>query len=282
VKLSLRVCTLLIAVLFITSLVGLQNYTPVAAETDVQITDVQVPNEVAQASTGQVQATVQNLLNVSLEGFALFSDMSGEIHSVNPVDPLIDIVNFTIGPEESLAVIVDYVVNETASVGVHTVTFEINVGGFYFLFEQYSITVVSVVRIVDIMPGSVFSQAQAGLLLVSIENRVDLTKTVRIEVFGPKFVNMSQEVDIAPGINTVAIPLMPNVTHVYDFGIFPANVSVYFSEELISSHIVSIPVDMSLVNKAIAIILPVGIFLILVLFYAFRKRQRVRSAAVSE
>ncbi|MFX1576377.1 MAG: hypothetical protein ACFFCF_04315 [Promethearchaeota archaeon] len=281
-KLSLRVCTLLIAVLFITSFVGLQNYTPIAAETDVQITDVQVPNEVAQGSTGQVQATVQNLLNVSLEGFAHFLDMSGEIHSINPANPLTHIVNFTIGPEESLTVIVDYVVNETASVGVHTVTFEISVGGFSFLFEQYSINVVSVVRIVDIMPGSVFSQAQAGLLLVSIENRVDLTKTVRIEVFGPKFVNMSQEVDIAPGMNTVAIPLMPNVTHVYDFGIFPANVSVYFFEELVSSHIVSIPVDMSLVNKTVAIILPVGIFLILVVFYAFRKRQRERSAAVSE
>lgn len=281
-KLSLRVCTLLIAVLFITSFIGLQNYTPITAEIDVQITDVQVPNEVAQASTGQVQATVQNLLNVSLEGFAHFSDMSGEIHSINPADPLIHIVNFTIGPEESLTVIVDYVVNETASVGVHTVTFEISVGGFSFLFEQYSITVVSVVRIVEIMPGSVFSQAQAGLLLVSIENRVDLTKTVRIEVFGPKFVNMSQEVDIAPGMNTVAIPLMPNITHVYDFGIFPANVSVYFSEELVSSHIVSIPIDMSLVNKTVAIILPVGIFLILVVFYAFRKRQRERSAAVSE
>lgn len=268
--------------LFITSVVGLQSHTPVTAQTNVQISDIQVPDEVPQASSGQVQATVQNLLNISMDGFARFSDLSGQIRCHSPIDPLIDLVNFTIDPYETKTVVVDYTVNATATLGVHVATFEVNVGGFSFLFEQYPITVISVARIIDIVSGSVFSHDKPGLLLISIENRVDRTQSVRIEVFGSKFINVSEEVDIAPGTNMVAIPLMPNVTHVYDFGMFPVNVSMYYFDEIISSEVVIVPVDMSLLNKALAVILPVSIFLILVLFYTFRKRQRVRAAAAGE
>jgi hypothetical protein len=263
-------------------MVCLQCYQPVAAEEDIQITDVQVPLEIPQAASGQVNATIHNLLNTSFDGYARFSDGAGDIRSRNPADPLIDIINFTIGPEESKTLIVDYIVNETAALGEHIATFEINIGGFSFLYEQYSITVAPVARIINIVPGSVFSQGQIGLLLVSIENRVDLTKSVRIEVFGPKFVNSSQEVDVAPGINTIAIPVVTNISHVYDFGMFPANVSLYYFDDLINSKTVMVPVDMSLLNKVVAVILPASIFLALVLFYAFRKRQRVHAAAVSE
>jgi hypothetical protein len=268
--------------LFITSVVGLQGYTPVTAQTNVQISDVQVPDEVSQASSGQVQATVENLLNISMDGFARFTDEWEQIRSYSPIDPLIDLVNFTIGPYETKTVVVDYTVNATATLGVHTATFEVNVGGFAFLLEQYPITVISVARIIDVVPGSVFSHNQPGLLLISIENRGDLTQSVRIEVFGSKFINVSEEIDLAPGTNTVAIPLMPNASHVYDFGMFQANVSMYYFDEIISSEVVTIPVDMSLLNKALAVILPVSIFLILVLFYIFRRRQRLRAAEASE
>ena len=122
----------------------------------------------------------------------------------------------------------------------------------------------------------------SNMLLVSIENRVNQTQSVRIDVFGPKIVNASQDVDIAPGMNTVAIPIMPNASHVYDFGIYPANVSVYYFDEIISSQVVMVPIDMSLLNKVLAIFLPTGIFLALVLFYAFRKRGRLRAAVISE
>ena len=192
------------------------------------------------------------------------------------------VVNFTIGPYETKTVVVDYTVNATATLGVHIATFEINVGGFAFLLEQYPITVISIARIIDIVPGSVFSHNQPGLLLISIENRVDLTQSVRLDVFGSKFINVSEEVDLAPGTNTVAIPLIPNVSHVYDFGMFQVNVSMYYLDEIISSEVVTIPVDMSLLNKALAVILPVSIFLILVLFYTFRKRQRIRGPEASE
>ncbi len=281
-KLSLRICTLLIATLFIASILGLPAYTPVAAQPNIQITDVQVPYEIPQASSGQVQATVHNLLNISLDGWARFSDQIGEIRSQSPINPLIELVNFTIGPEESMTVVVEYKVNETATLGVHIATFEISVGDFSFLYEQYPITVIPVASITNVVPGSVFSQNQIGLLLVSIENRVNEIKSVRIEVFGSKFVNSSQEVEILPGSNTVAIPLMPNVTHVYDFGMFPANVSMYYFDEFISSQVITIPVDTSLVNKIVTIILPAGIFLGLVLFYAFRKRRRVRATTPTE
>jgi len=270
------------AVLFIASVVGLQNPTPVAADPVIQITDVQVPDEVPQAARGQVQATIHNLLNTSFDGYARFSDTSGEIRSRNPLNPLSDLVNFTIGPEETSMVIVYYTVNETASLGVHTATFEINIGEFSFLYEQYPITIIPVASITNVVPGSVFSQDQPGLLLVSIENRVDRTRSVRIDVFGPNIINASQEVDIAPGINNVVIPVMPNVSHVYDFGMFPVNVSMYYFDEMISSQVAMVPVDMSLLNKVIAVFLPVSIFLVLVLFYAFRKRSRLRAAAASE
>ena len=268
--------------LFITSVVGLQGYTPVTAQTNVIISDVQVPDEVPQASSGQVQATIENLHNFSMDGFARFTDDLGQIRSNSPLDPLIDLVNFTIGPYETKTVVVDYSVNATATLGVHTATFEVNVGGFAFLLEQYPITVISVARIVDIVPGSVFSHNQPGLLLIAIENRVDLTQSVRIDIFGSKFINASEEVDLAPGVNTVAILLMPNVSHVYDFGMFQVNVSVFYLDEIINSEVVTIPVDMSFLNKVLAVILPVSIFLILVLFYSFRKRQRVRAAEASE
>jgi hypothetical protein len=142
--------------------------------------------------------------------------------------------------------------------------------------------VLPVASIQSIVPGNVFSQSQPGLLLVSIENHVDRTRTVRIDVFGPKFVNASEEVDIAPGLNTVVISLMPNVTHVYDFGMFPTNISIYYFDEMIGSEIAIVPVDMSLLNKLVAVVFPAGIFLALVLFYALRKRRRMRPVAESE
>jgi hypothetical protein len=191
-------------------------------------------------------------------------------------------VNFTIGPEESLTVVVDYIVNETATLGVHTVTFEVNVGEFSFLFAQYQIPVLPVASIQSVVAGNVFSQNQAGLLLVSIENHVDRTRSVRLDVFGPKFVNASEDVDLAPGLNIVAIPMLPNVSHVYDFGMFAANVSMYYFDEMIGTEVALVPVDMSLLNKLLAVVLPASIFLILVLFYALRKRQRVRAATTSE
>ena len=268
--------------MFITSVIGFQAYSPAAADPNIQITDVQVPDEVPQASRGQVQATVENLLNLTFDGWARFSDTSGDIRSINPFDPLRDLVNFTIGPFETKTVIVDYVVNDTAMLGTHIATFEINVGDFSFLFEQYSITIIPVAAITEVVPGSIFTQSGPGFLLVSIENRVDQTQTVRIDIWGPKFINASQEVDLAPGTNTIAIPLMPNVSHVYDFGMFPANVSMFYQDDMLSSEVVLVPVDMTLLNQIIAIILPVGIFLALVLFYAFRKRGRVRAAASSE
>ncbi len=279
-KLSVRICTLLIAVLFLTTIVGLQNFTPIRADPDIQVTDVQVPSEVVQAYRGQVQATVHNLLNTSFDGYARFSDESGEIRSINPINPLSDVVNFTIGAEESIIVIVDYEVYESAAIGLHIATFEIVVGGFSFLFNQYQITISPVATITSVVPGAVFSQGQPGLLLVSIENRADRTRSVRVEVFGPKFVNSTHDVDLAPGNNQLAIPLMPNVSHVYDFGMFPANVSIYYFDELISSEEVIVPVDISLLNKVVAVILPAGIFLVLVLFYAVRKRGRLRAATI--
>ena len=127
--------------------------------------------------------------------------------------------------------------------GIHTATFEVNVGGFAFLLEQYPITVISVARIIEIVPGSVFTHDQPGLLLIAIENRVDLTQSVRIDIFGSKFINTSEEVDLAPGTNTVAISLMPNVSHVYDFGMFQVNVSIFYFDEIISSEVVTIPVS---------------------------------------
>jgi hypothetical protein len=268
--------------LFIVSIMGLQGHQLVAASPDVEITDVQVPDQVAQAGSGQVQATVKNLVNTTFDGFARFADETREIRSQSPIDPLSEFVNFTIDPDETITVVVDYTVNETATVGIHTVTFEVNVGGFSFLFAQYPITVNPVATINSVVPGSVFSQGQLGLLLVTIENNADITRTVRIDVWGPKFVNASQAVDLAPGINNIVIPVMPNVSHVYDFGMFPANVSIFYFDEMISSQEVVIPVDMSLLNKILAVILPVGIFLALVLFYMYRKRQRVRVAAASE
>ena len=271
----------MIAVLFMTSVIGLQGFVPAAAP-NIQISDVNVPTELYQAERGQVNATVQNLLNTSFDGFARFVDISGEIRSQSPVDPLSEFVNFTIGPEETLTVVVDYTVNETATLGTHTVTFEINVGEFSFLFAQYQITVLPVASIHSVVPGNVFSQDQAGLLLVAIENHVDRTRSVRLDVFGPKFVNASEEVDLAPGLNTVVIPLMPNVTHVYDFGMFTANVSMFYFDEMIGTEIVIVPVDMAILNKLLAIVLPAVIFFVLVLFYALRKRQRVRAAITSE
>ncbi len=266
--------------LFLTTIVGLQSFTPIRADPDIQVTDVQVPSEVVQAYRGQVQATVRNLLNTSFDGYAQFSDESGEIRSINPINPLSDVVNFTIGPEESITVIVDYEVNESATIGLHIATFEIVVGGFSFLFNQYQITVSPVATITSVVPGAVFSQGQPGLLLISIENRADRTRSVRVEVFGPKFVNSTQDVELAPGNNQLAIPLMPNVSHVYDFGMFPANVSIYYFDELISSEDVIVPVDMLLLNKVVAVILPAGLFLVLVLFYAVRKRGRLRAATI--
>ncbi|MFX0167973.1 MAG: hypothetical protein ACFE89_01340 [Candidatus Hodarchaeota archaeon] len=282
-KLSLRICSLLITILFIASVLGIQNASPVAAQPiPIQITDVEVPSEVAQAARGQVKATITNPQNLTHDGFALFSDDLGEIISHSPQDPYIPMLNFTIGPEAQLNISLDYSVAANATIGIHVVTFEINVGGFSFLFEQYEIAVVPVATITSVSPGHVFTQGTTGSLIVTITNHVDTPRIVRLDTFGSKFVNTSEEVELAPGQNNIVLLLSHNVTHVYDFGMSAVNVSMYYLDELIDSEVILVPVDMTVLNKLVAIIIPVSIFLLLVFIYAFRKRRRLRVATVSE
>jgi hypothetical protein len=246
------------------------------------VTDVVVPDQVAQAERGQVQATVHNLENNTFDGWANFTDNLGEIISEDPSDPYDPTLNFTIGPFEELTIVLDYSVAENATIGTHIATFQVNVGTFSFLFEQYELPVVSAVTILSIVPGQVFQQNQPGSLVVSIENRVTQTLTIRLEAFGPKFVNSSEEYVLSPGQNDVVLPLMNNVSHVYDFGMFLVNVSLYYLDERVDSQEILVPVDMTFINKLLAVILPVVIFILIVVFYAFRKRRRIRAAASSE
>jgi hypothetical protein len=283
VKLSFRMSILLIAMLILVSAFGISTYSTVSAQPPpIQINDIMVPNEVAQDENGQVQATIINPQNQSFNGFAKFYDNFDEISSYNPSNPYESKVNFTIGPESELDLILPYTVAYNATIGLHIVTFEIDIGGFSFLFNQYEITVVPVATITSIVPGQVFTQSQVGILLVYIENHVDHPVNVSLDVFGSKFVNASEEVELSPGQNNIVIPILNNATHVYDFGISAVNVSMYYNDELISSQVILVPVDMTLVNKVLAVILPACIFLILVLVYAFRKRRRVRRAVTSE
>ena len=282
-KLSLRICTLLVTLLFIASALGIQSFSPVTAQPfPIEITNLDVPSELAQAARGQLKATITNLQNQSYEGFAQFTDDLGEITSHNPSDPYYPIINFTIGAESQLDLVLDYSVDVNATIGIHTVTFEINVGGFSFLFEQYEIPVIPVATILDVTPAYVFAQGASGALIISIENRVDRPRTVRIDAFGPRFTNASLQVELAPGQNNIVFPLTHNSTHVYDFGMSLANISLYYAEEMIDSTLLLVPVDMTGVNKIVAIIIPVAIFLLLVFIYAIRKRRRVHAAAVSE
>ena len=269
--------------LFIASALGIQSFSPVTAQPfPIEITDVEIPGEVAQAARGQVKATITNLQNLTFEGFAQFTDNLGEITSHNPSDPFYPIVNFTIDAESQWELVVDYSVDVNATIGVHIVTFEINVGGFSFLFEQYEITVIPVATITAVTPAYVFAQGTTGALIVSIENRVNRPRTVRLEAYGPKFTNATLEVELAPGQNNIVFPLTHNSTHVYDFGMSLANISLYYADEMIDSTVLLVPVDMTLISKIVAIIIPVAIFLLLVFIYAIRKRGRVHAAAASE
>jgi len=283
VKLSLRICTVLVAMLFIASALGIQFFSPATGQPiPIEITDVEVPSEVAQAARGQVKASITNPQNLTYEGFAQFTDNLGEITSHNPSDPFYPIINFTIGPESQLDLVIDYSVDANATIGVHTVTFEISVGGFSFLFEQYEIPVIPVAAITSVTPAYVFTQGLSGALIVSIENRVDRPRTVRLEAFGPKFTNASLLVELAPGQNNILFPLTHNSTHMYDFGMSLVNISLYYADEMIDSALLLVPVDMTVINKVVAIVIPVAIFLPLVFIYAFRKRGRLRAAARSE
>lgn len=283
VKLSLRLSILLIAALILVSAFGITAYSTVSTQPPpIQINDIVVPNEIAQDGSGQVQATIINLQNQSFDGFAKFYDDLDEINSYDPSDPFIPQLNFTIAAESELYLVLPYKVTYNATIGLHIVTFEIDVGGFSFLFNQYEITVIPVATISSLVPGHVFTQSQVGTLLVSIENHVDHLVNVSLDVYGPKFVNASEEVELSPGQNNIVIPILNNATHVYDFGISPVNVSMYYNDELIGSQVILVPVDMTLLNKILAVILPASIFLILVVFYAFRKRRRVRQTATGE
>ncbi len=141
---------------------------------------------------------------------------------------------------------------------------------------------IPVAAITEIVPGLVFDQSQVGFLLVAIENRVSRQRSVRVEAFSPKFFNASEDVVLAPGQNNIVLPLMPNATQVYDFGMFPVNVTIYYFDEAIDSQVILVPVDMSPLNKVLAVILPVSIFLVLVVFYLFRKWRRIRTTSASE
>jgi hypothetical protein len=283
VKRTYGICVLLIAIFLLTPVISFTTVSPVSAlQNPVEVTDVVVPIEVAQAASGQVQATVHNLVNNTLEGWARFSDNLGEIISEDPSDPYDEFLNFTISPYEELPIVLGYSVVENATIGTHIATFEVNVGSFSFLFEQYEISVVSAVRILSIAPGQVSQQNQLGSLVVSLENRVTQTVTVRLDTFGPKFTNSSEEYLLSPGQNDVVLPLMNNMSHIYDFGMFLVNVSLYYLDERVDSQEILVPVDMTFINKLLAVILPVVIFILIVVFYAYRKRRRIRTTASSE
>ena len=273
VRFPIRACALLITLLLVVSTVGLTGGARAVSShaQPIEVTDIQVPKEVAQATRGQVSANVTNSVNETLSGFARFTDNDSQITCT--------IFNFTIAYQQKLNVTVDYRVADDAKLGPLPVTFEISVGGFSFLLQQYVVEVIPVAAITSLVPGQVFNQGQAGILVAIILNRADHTKTVRLDTFGPKFINTSEETELAPGTNTIALLLQHNASHVYDFGMCPVNLSIYYKDKLIGSAVAVIPVDMTLLNKALGVIAPLLVFECLVLFYAYRKMRRTRAAS---
>ncbi|MFX1475389.1 MAG: hypothetical protein ACFFCO_07940 [Promethearchaeota archaeon] len=261
---------LVIALMFITFLGPSGGAQQVQAQIPVEISNVEVPDQVPQAHHGEVNATVYNSINQTFDdGFAQFIDDTGEITCT--------MVNFSIDFEEEVNITVQYQVAENATTGYHNATFEINVGGYSFLLEQYLLEVIPAATIISLTTGMVFSQNQPGIVIATIENRVGSIRNVTLEFFGASFANATTEVELAPGINTLAITLQHEAVHIYDFGLSPVNMSISYKGVVIGSIVAVIPVDMLLLNKVFAIILPVAIFECLVVFYAFRKRQRLRT-----
>jgi len=275
VRLSVGACAVLIALLLVVCTIGPSGgvQATTAQSQPVEITNVNVPGEVAQASRGNVTASVYNTVNETLSGFARFSDNNSQITCTQ--------FNFTIAYQQHLNISVAYQVAEEAKLGPRTVTFEINVGGFSFLLEQYVVRVTPVAVILSLGPGQVFSQGQSGVLVALIENLAPKTKTLRLDTYGPKFVNTSREVDLAPGKNTIALMLQHNATHVYDFGMCAVNLSMYYNGKFIGSAVAVIPVDMTFMNKLLGVIVPVLVFEVLVLFYAYRKMRRMHRASAA-
>jgi hypothetical protein len=263
----------LITLLLVVSTIGLTGgVRRVSSQSQpIEVTKIEVPGQVAQATRGQVNATVYNSVNETLSGFARFTDNDSQITCT--------VSNFTIAYQQQLNVTVEYRVADEAKLGPRPVTFEINVGGFSFLLQEYVVEVIPVAAITTLVPGQVFSQGQAGVLVAVIQNRADHTKTVRLDTYGPKFINTSRETELAPGTNTIALLLQHNATHVYDFGMCPVNLSIYYNDKLIGSTVAIIPVDMTFLNKALGVIVPLLIFECLVLFYAYRKMRRTRAAS---
>ena len=272
-RFSVRACALLITLFLVVSTIGLTGGAQAVSSRGqpIEVADITVPQEVAQATRGQVSANVTNSVNETLSGFARFTDNDSQITCT--------ISNFTIAYQQKLNVSVDYRVADDAKLGPLPVTFEINVGGFSFLLQQYVVEVIPVAAVTSLLPGQVFSQGQAGILVAIILNHADHTKTVRLDTFGPKFVNSSQETELAPGTNTIALLLQHNASHVYDFGMCPVNLSIYYNDKLIGSAVALIPVDMTLLNKVLGVIVPLLVFECLALFYAYRKMRRSRAAS---
>ena len=262
----------LVAAFFLFLMIGLPSNVPsVSAQPPtIDVTNVVTPDQASQGFHGHVSATLFNHLNQTFEGYAQFTDVDEEIKTVA------DFVNFTIGYQEELTVIVPYQVDENATIGPKLVLFEINVGGFSFLYEQYVLEVIPVAEILWIFPGQVLSQKQVGVLFATIQNHSNHTRTVQLELFGSNFFNASIGVDLAPGENNVALSITHNASHIYDFGIFPVNLSIYYQNILINSFVANLPVDMSPLNKVLGIILPITIFLAIVLYYTIRKRRRIQ------
>jgi hypothetical protein len=274
VRVSLRARVILITVFFLAFLIGFQgSQSTISAQDPVQITDVVTPEQVSQATQGQVTATVYNSVNQTFEGFAQFTDNSSEITCT--------LVNFTIGYQETKNIIVNYRVAENATIGPHLTTFEINVGQVSFLYYQYELPVTPVAAISQAIPGHIFYQGQPGILIAEILNRADRTSNVRVELFGSSFINVTQDVELAPGNNTIAIALVHNASHVFDFGMGYVNITLFYKDVKISSALALIPVDLSPINKLLAIIVPVAVFEILVLYYAYRKLRRTRQITSS-
>ena len=270
VRPPIRTTILLATVLIVVTLIGSSGGAQLtsAQTTLIEVSNVVVPNQVPQAHQGQVTATVYNSINQTFDdGFAQFTDDKNEITCT--------LVNFSIDFEEELNITVEYIVAENATIGYHNVTFEVNVGGFSFLFEQYQLDVIPAASIVSLSTGTVFSQNQQGIVVATIENHVNRTRTVQLDLFGASFANASKEVELATGINTVALPIVHEATHIYDFGMSLVNLSMSYKGVTIGSIVAVIPVDMLLLNKVLAVFLPVLIFEALVIFYAFRKRKRI-------
>ncbi len=241
-----------------------------AQTTPIEISNVVVPDQVPQAHQGQVTATVYNSVNQTFDdGFAQFTDDINEISCT--------MVNFSIDFEQELNITVLYSVDENATLGYHNVTFEVNIGGYSFLFQQYQLEVIPAAAIISLSTGTVFSQNQASIVVATIENRVDSPRTVQLDLFGANFANATEEVELAPGINTVAFIIQHEASHIYDFGMSLVNLSMSYEGVIIGSIVTVIPVDMLFLNKLIAIFLPVTLFEALVVFYALRKRKRMRS-----